>query len=117
MKYDNLKKRLVCLYLQAFEAALIKMDLRDTYYFQCYFVHGISNKFLLEDIGIYTETLIKRSDPLFLELTDEEIQALFIHKAEEDINGEINALFEGPEFNDEEAFEDFTDEEAGIIDA
>lgn len=117
MENDKLKHHLAFLYLKAFEAVLVRMNLRDTYFFQAYLLPGTSNSILMESIGIYIDTLMIRNDSSFLTLPDTEILNHFKVLAEEDINYDIDDLIEELCYDIDDIFNEYIEEETGIIDA
>lgn len=88
MKYENLRQRLVRLYLEAYEIMLKKMKLKETYYFMFYTM----NKDFQESIYAYVDTLISRNDYLFLHSLDLEIRMYFTVLANESIHEYLEFL-------------------------
>lgn len=117
MEYSSLKQRLVHLYILAYEDVLIKMNLRRTYFFQCFFINGELRSSLLENISSYAEAVINKGDQSFLGLPDEKIRVYFAVLAEDDIGGEIDLMFEGLDYGFYDIFDELTEEETGIAEA
>lgn len=85
------KQHLMNLYLRSYETVLGRMNLKNTYFFQCFLAQGMITDIFLDEISHYIDNLIIY-DISFLKLREWEIFRHFTIVAWENINRELDVL-------------------------